>query len=190
MPVPDFSPGEVLTAAAMDSIGLWKVTAATVTAQPTLTVDNCFSANYDNYRVIVSMNGVSNFNYLAFRVLDSGGSQLSSNYLSSAYAQDYASATTAFTVLNSSALTMLGYLPNTSGGHGPMAVQFDIFNPFASGLRTQMNGLHTGVESGTAFKAGACFMSRSTQEVNRGLVFLNGVGTNMTGTVQVFGYRN
>jgi hypothetical protein len=189
MPVPDFSPGEVLTAAAMDSIGLWKVTTATVSAQPTLTVDNCFSANYANYRVIISMNGVSNNNSLNMRLLDSAGSPLTTNYQSSAYAQDYASGTTAFTVLNSSTFCRLGFLTNTST-HGPMGVAFDIYNPFNSSLRTQLNGLHTGVESGASFYAGAVFMSRSAAERARGLVFSNPGATNMTGTVIVYGYRD
>jgi hypothetical protein len=52
MPVPDFSPGEVLTAAAMDSIGLWLVKTQTVGATvPSVTVTDAFSADYDNYRI-------------------------------------------------------------------------------------------------------------------------------------------
>jgi hypothetical protein len=53
MPVPDFSPGEVLTAAAMDSIGLWLVKTQTVgTAVSSVTVTGAFSAAYDNYRIL------------------------------------------------------------------------------------------------------------------------------------------
>jgi hypothetical protein len=59
MPVPDFSPGEVLTAAAMDSIGLWLVKTQTVgTTVSSVTVTDAFSADYDNYRIIYS-NGVA-----------------------------------------------------------------------------------------------------------------------------------
>ncbi len=72
MPVPDFSPGEILTASAMDSIGLWRVTTCTVssaggtaatasngvitigTGNTSVTVNNAFSADYDNYKIIVS----------------------------------------------------------------------------------------------------------------------------------------
>jgi hypothetical protein len=55
MPVPDFSPGEVLTAAAMDSIGLWLVKTQTVGAGVTsVTVTGAFSSAYDNYRIIMS----------------------------------------------------------------------------------------------------------------------------------------
>jgi len=59
MPVPDFRPGEVLTAAAMDSIGLWLVKTQTVGAGvSSVTVTGAFSADYDNYRIVIS--GVSN----------------------------------------------------------------------------------------------------------------------------------
>jgi hypothetical protein len=52
MPVPDFSPGEVLTAAAMDSIGLWLVKTQTVGATvSSVTVTDAFSADYDYYKI-------------------------------------------------------------------------------------------------------------------------------------------
>jgi hypothetical protein len=55
MPVPDFSPGEVLTAAAMDSIGLWLVKSQAVgTGVTSVTVTGAFSADYDNYKILYS----------------------------------------------------------------------------------------------------------------------------------------
>jgi hypothetical protein len=52
MPVPDFSPGEVLTAAAMDSIGLWLVSSTAVgTGVSSVTVTDAFSADYDAYKI-------------------------------------------------------------------------------------------------------------------------------------------
>ena len=55
MPVPDFSPGEVLTAAAMDSIGLWLVKTQTVGAGvSSVTVTGAFSADYNAYKIIAS----------------------------------------------------------------------------------------------------------------------------------------
>jgi hypothetical protein len=54
MPVPDFSPGEVLTAAAMDSIGLWKIASATATSGSSLVMNDVFSDLYTNYRITVT----------------------------------------------------------------------------------------------------------------------------------------
>lgn len=54
MPVPDFSPGEVLTAAAMDQIGLWLVKTQTFTSTQNCNVTDCFSSDYENYVAIVN----------------------------------------------------------------------------------------------------------------------------------------
>jgi len=54
MPVPDFSPGEVLTAAAMDDIGLWKIKSQTIgSAVSSQAVTSVFSSTYDHYFVTV-----------------------------------------------------------------------------------------------------------------------------------------
>jgi hypothetical protein len=53
MPVPDFSPGEVLTAAAMDSIGLWKIAEVNLTGT-TVNIVGCFSSSFDAYRIVIS----------------------------------------------------------------------------------------------------------------------------------------
>jgi len=52
MPVPDFSPGEVLTAQAMDSVAMWLVKTQTVgTTVASVTVEDAFSSTYDNYKI-------------------------------------------------------------------------------------------------------------------------------------------
>ena len=55
MPVPDFSPGEVLTAQVMDSVAMWLVKTQTVgTTVSSVTVSDAFSADYENYLVTYS----------------------------------------------------------------------------------------------------------------------------------------
>jgi len=50
MPVPDFSPGEVLTAAAMDQIGAWVLQTQTLTASAgPIQFNNVFTEDYDTY---------------------------------------------------------------------------------------------------------------------------------------------
>jgi len=52
---PTFSSGAVLTAAQMNSVGLWLVTTQTVgTAVSSVTVTGAFSADYDNYLIVDS----------------------------------------------------------------------------------------------------------------------------------------
>lgn len=55
MPVPDFSPGEVLTASAMDSIGLWLIKTHTLpTSTNTTTISDVFSSTYEAYKIIAT----------------------------------------------------------------------------------------------------------------------------------------
>ena len=69
MPVPDFSPGEVLTAAAMDSIGLWLVkTQAVGAGVSTIVVSDAFSANYDNYLITYTGGSASTTMNLSLRL--------------------------------------------------------------------------------------------------------------------------
>lgn len=55
MGYPDFSPGNVLTAADMDAVGLWLVKSQTVgTGVSSIVVNDAFSANYEDYVVTFS----------------------------------------------------------------------------------------------------------------------------------------
>ena len=52
---PTFSSGAVLTAAQMNSVGMWLVKTQTVgTAVSSVTVTGAFSADYDNYLILMS----------------------------------------------------------------------------------------------------------------------------------------
>jgi len=51
---PDFTAGTALAAASLNKIGLWEVTSATIgSAVSSVTVSNCFSAAYDNYKILI-----------------------------------------------------------------------------------------------------------------------------------------
>jgi hypothetical protein len=50
---PNFSVGQYNTAAYMNAIGLWKITSVTVgSGVSSVTVSNCFSADYNNYKIM------------------------------------------------------------------------------------------------------------------------------------------
>jgi hypothetical protein len=50
---PDFTAGEVLTAAQMNKAGMWLVASASFSAVASIQLDNVFTADYDNYRLDV-----------------------------------------------------------------------------------------------------------------------------------------
>jgi hypothetical protein len=90
MPVPDFSPGEILTAGAMDSIGLWKVASGTLSLTTTYTnVTGVFSGDYKNYRVIFNITARSTTNRIDTRYI-AGTTPASTSYYQGGVGGSYA----------------------------------------------------------------------------------------------------
>ena len=80
MPVPDFSPGEVLTASAMDSIGLWLVSSTNFTNQATVQINSTFPTSYSRFRILITTRStVQAARWLGLR-LSVGGTPAISNY--------------------------------------------------------------------------------------------------------------
>jgi hypothetical protein len=192
MPVPDFSPGEVLTAAAMDSIGLWKVGEFTASGTSrALVCDNIFTDDYDSYRVVFNLNATSNTNVCFFQWINSAGSTVTAGtYYSTLYGQDYAGAGTGFTTSLSTTSVPVGWLGLASGTID-LTTAMDIYNTRSSTRSVGANGLHTGISAGFSFLGGAFFTNlHASAAVMRGIRFDNTAGTNLTGKVRVYGYRN
>jgi hypothetical protein len=76
---PDFTSGAVLTAAQMNTIGLWKVGSTTITGQTTAVLDGCFSSDFRDYLLVVDATaGTANTELvMQFRV---GGVAAVTNY--------------------------------------------------------------------------------------------------------------
>jgi hypothetical protein len=180
MPVPDFSPGEVLTTAAMDSIGLWLVTTATVSSQTSLIVANCFTSDFKNYRVLGNFSCTTAIN-LALTLRDSGGDVTLSNYK---YAEGQLSygAGVAWSLTGSTGAANFPTLARTNDNGAESAFNADILGPntatrtsILSGTTDQvlyrmMNGQYNANTAMTGFKLSAT--------------------TAFTGTFRVYGYRN
>jgi hypothetical protein len=179
MPVPDFTPGEVLTAAAMDSIGLWLVKTQTVgTAVPNVVVTGAFSADFDNYRITYT-GGTTSATTNIVMVM---GATTTGYYAQTIY-QQYASA-----------LAPLANVPDNNGaawnyiGGGGAAtfarVALDLYNPFLA-TRTVVSSQYA-----TQTVAGATngFLNNTTSYT--GFTFGCGAGTLTGGTIRVYGYRN
>lgn len=176
MPVPDFSPGEVLTAQAMDSIGLWLVKTQTIgTGVSSVTVTNAFSANYDNYRVIINT-----------AIAGTGGSSFIT--LSGATGSTYnSSGSFATYVATQTDITTLG---NTNQGlwmgiyDGNYSASIDIMKPFLSSA-TNYNGMSSTNGYANTFR-GLQYSAISSVS----FTFLTPSTTMTGGTIKVYGYRN
>ena len=175
MPVPDFSPGEVLTAAAMDSIGLWLIKTQTIgTAVSTVTVTGAFSTDYDNYLITVNGGACSTNTILEFRC-----GTTATGYRWSFLYNDYVNAASGVGTVTGTSINYAGFA-NTAGINGTINVS----SPFLSlptlvtadgGSIGNFAGHVTGLEPNNT-----SFTSFTLKPAS---------GTLTAGTIRVYGYR-
>jgi hypothetical protein len=80
MPVPDFSPGEVLTAAAMDKVGMWELGTMTFASSTSETLDNVFSSSYRRYLLVWDVISTATTADNVFLQLRKAASNAATNY--------------------------------------------------------------------------------------------------------------
>jgi hypothetical protein len=176
MPVPDFSPGEVLTAAAMDSIGLWLVKTQTVgTTVSSVTVTGAFSATYDNYLVTYNGGTSSSSGIIGLR-LGATATNYKTSYVYTSWNNTVAG---------------VGSTTDTSftrfGRHGASAQSVgscQLFNPFAT-APTRFAGYDISGTDGGSFVG---FMDNTTSYTE--FTLIPNTGTLTGGTIRVYGFRN
>jgi hypothetical protein len=178
MTFPVFASGDVLNASDMNAVGLWLVKSQTIgTGVSTVSVTGAFSADYENYRIVISGGAASTV--LALRITLGASS---TSYYWGRLARSYGGTTNADQGSNVAFWTV-GY-----GSATGLSAIVDIANPFAtdetyftssaalldtsSGEATFNGGYHNSATSFTAFT-----LATST-------------GTLTGGTIRVYGYRN
>jgi hypothetical protein len=178
MPVPDFSPGEVLTAAAMDSIGLWLVKTVTIGAGvSSVLVADCFSADYTNYKIVIAGGVASTGTNMTIQLTGITGSVYNN----------------AGTFLTYGSATVNGFGPglSTSLIYGPgdatfHAASLDIMNPFAT---TRKGIISNGVSAASQY-AFAGYVNSTTSSTGFTITPATMGSTLTGGTIRVYGYRN
>jgi hypothetical protein len=176
MPVPDFSPGEVLTAAAMDSIGMWLVKTVTVGAgASTVPVTDCFSADYDNYLITVTGGTASLDNNLNFQFSGITGSV----YATAGYFMTYGVATVNAFAPAATTTWLVGQaaVNNTS-------IVCTVTNPFLA--------KHKGLVTNSSSTNNYSFTGQATSTASTtGFSLVTSAGATISGQViRVYGYRN
>jgi hypothetical protein len=181
MPVPDFSPGEVLTAAAMDSIGMWLIKTQTIgTAVSSVTVTGAFSADYDNYKIVVSGGVSTGGQAVAFQFGPSSVAGYNSGYSSNIIIYNFATPPV-LTSLASLAATNWPYVGESNANN--IAIDIDVIAPNLAKFSTYHGGY---IGSDVAGTAGGVH-----KEAQRYTDFtLSGANPFTGGTIRVYGYRN
>jgi hypothetical protein len=177
MPVPDFSPGEVWTAQAADSIGLWLVKTQTIgTGVSSVTVTGAFSADYDNYKIIISGGTNSVGTDASFQLTGITGS----NYQTVGYFMIPGVATVNAYGPAASTQWLVGSINATR-----YTAEFDVISPFLSQEKFMLN--MAGISTTTYYNfSGLCTSTSSAT----GFSYISNTGAFTGGTIRVYGYRN
>jgi hypothetical protein len=178
MPVPDFSPGEVLTAAAMDSIGMWLVKSETLaTGQTSIPVANAFTADFSRYLIQIEDITRSAGGNILFQLTGITGSV----YSSSGFFTTYGSSTVTG-YAPAAATTLVVASVSTGGGF----VQITITNPNSATAKDL-----TSVSTDGATNYNFVHRVSSTTTATGFTLSVTGAGVTFGGgVVKVYGYRD
>ena len=191
MAIKTFTTGEVLTASDTNTYlansGLVYITSTTFTGASSVSVNNCFTSTFDQYRIIFNLTGTNAASFVAMRLRASGSdSGVNYSYVGVTYYLSGGSGYSTIRAGQNISYWTIGYA-NASGAVGGITV--DLMNPKQSMSTTgnwtgQINDTNTGVEPLTA---GGIHLTNYAAD---GFTILGvSAGITYTGTVTVYGYR-
>jgi hypothetical protein len=178
MTFPVFSAGEVLRAQDMNAVGLWKVASVSVTSGNVISVSNCFTSDYTNYRIVIS-NLKSTSNVSLTMQLQASGSPSSAGYQ---YGHAFILFGTPSWNLVSTTSASTWVAPGNTNTNPPSNGSIDIYQPQVN-QRTGMIAHYQSFDA-AIFSSGA---HNDGSNVYDGFRFTS-AGTFSSGTVTVYGY--
>lgn len=186
MAIKTFTTGEVLTAADTNTYlnngGLVYITQATMSAAANAFINNCFSATYQNYRIVV--NGVGSNGIPAGSVIQlrkNGSNNQTGYYYTTVYSTQVAGPTRTFTANVTSGEV------GAFGDIGQQSTVIDIFSPYEN-VKTTWKDSCNGWGTNGGFYAEHYHLHNVTDTFD-GFYFAMASGT-FTGKIYVYGYRN
>ena len=176
---PDFTAGQVLTAAQMNAVGLWLIKTESVgTAVSTVVVSSAFSADYTHYKVIYDGGVGSTAQYLLITL-----GSTATGYYYGVHGTTFNN-TTATAAGNNTTSWIAGYSTTVSN-----SMNCDIYNPQAADetmYETRFNGAVAGITGATYYAGG---LLNNTTAYTAFTVATSG-GTITGGKIFVYGYRD
>lgn len=180
MTYPVFSAGEVLGAADMNAVGLWKIASGTLSLSTTPSnVTGVFSSTYKQYRVLLNVTIRSGTNRVDMKYLV-GTTPTSTNYYQSGIGSDFSADATLYYQRSNNDAQFFGI-----GSSSMTALSFDIYNPNKADFT-----MHTGtiLNANFSFPYIVGGANRTTNQFT-GFQLFTSTGT-ATVEYQVFGYQN
>lgn len=169
-----------ITGGVVPKLALDLVAVATIpSGAASVTVSNCFSSKYDNYKIIISGNGSGSTDTdLALRIGNSS-SQYYSAFLHSTYGSN--SALAASSPSNTDRIRYIG-----SAGVSHLAGTFELINPYLA----KWTNIYAGSMDYAAIYSGTTTGVHAIATSYTDFTILVSSGTISGGTVRVYGYRN
>jgi hypothetical protein len=186
MPVPDFAVGEVLTSAAMDSIGLWLVYSSSFSGVTSFSLpDGTLTTNYRNYRITYSLtvNADSDF---TMRMRKNGTDSSGGTYntmLNGIGSNNVASNSAA----DSQTSWFVGEQDSGLDGYSAM---LDLFQPMINARTRAIGGVNFINKIATASVARTGSWWHNVTDTFDSVSFISNQANSMTGVVRVYGYRD
>ena len=175
MTYPTFATGEVLTSAAMNSVGLWLVKTQTIgSAVSSVTVSDAFSTDYENYKIIISGGVGSAAQFLRLQI-----GAAAAAYYAGFSAVNYGTNLNENSVVNNGAIFSNAGIMDTSNINMNVEVQ----SPFLTKPTYASGSIATSGRAG----AFAGVLSNSTSYTS--FVVSPTAGTMTGGTIFVYGFR-
>lgn len=183
MTFPVFASGDVLTATDMNAVGLWRVATGTASAASTLSVNSCFTSDYENYMIVWNGRASVDDRSLQLRFRASG-TDAATGYRRTIN-QIYPGLNPA-AAGGSNAATELG-VGSVSTGKDSACIIF-VFAP-QTAKESLLNGLCTHVQSSGNIDTYSFWGMLNNTTSYDGFTLFPNTG-NITGTVRVYGLRN
>jgi len=182
MGYPTFVSGDVLGAADMNAVGLWKVTSASFSAVGTVNVNNCFTSSYTNYRVMVQLTASSTNQVVNMR-LRASGTDAATTY----YWGGIAGSVTSTTLYATPSNNATSWIVMQSQATGVRSLVMDVMAPAVAQI-TLVHGDYTDFNTGTNYTVGGMHATASAYD---GFTLLAGAGgaATITGSYAVYGYK-
>lgn len=177
---PVYADGEILYASSMNAIGMWLIKSQSIgSAVSSVTVNSAFSAQYDNYLIVVSDTVVSaNQPNLLIRVgATASGYSYAGVYNSYTAATPTGDATTAGTGF------IIGACGNGTTGQGRVSMDVQVKTPYLA-VPTYFNAVNGSLAWSSTYNGN---VNNSTQYT--AFTILPSSGTLTGGKIYVYGYR-
>jgi hypothetical protein len=181
MTYPVFASGDVLNASDMNAVGLWLVKTQTIgTGVSSVIVSDCFTTDYENYKIVISGGTQTSANGLLTMQLRTGGTTSATLYFNTFI---YSPFTGGVLTANTNNGTGWAYIASALGNVG-WSCSIDVLQPRIATYTSIIGGNSRGDLGGTV--QGYHGVTTAYESA----VFTVGAGTMTGGTIKVYGYRN